>query len=827
MSRLILIDAYGFLFRAYHALPPLMNPKGEPVGAVYGFLNMLLKAFSEHKATHWAAICDTGKKTFREEIFSGYKANRGEPDDDLIPQFSLLQEALAAFNMPCISAEGYEADDVIATLATTSKIDVTVISSDKDLMQLISEKIKMFDPMKNKFINEQDVITKFGVTTDKLLDCFALIGDSSDNIPGVPGIGPKTATLLINEFGSLENLLNNLEQIKQNKRRETLRQNIDQAYLSKKLARLCDDVKLDTKFDNLIFTTPKQENLIPFLRKHEFKVIINKVEKLFYPNHNNNKEIKITQDLKNLITECKQEGMFSICFHFNQLEIELLGISTNSNNYLISYDQVNSLQEIFVSPNILKISYNVKLLLKYFDISPFADIDVMAYTLNTTKENLQDLSYRYLEEQLPANPALQAREMIKLYEILREKLFEQKSVTLYERLDRASISVLDSIEKNGVLIDSNVLKTASKTFEQNIENIEREIFKLAGHRFNIASPKQLANVMFTEMGIRGGKKLKSGNYSTNNEVLESLALQGIEFAEKVLSWRHFSKLKNTYTDSLLSHINKKTKRIHTTYSLTNTSTGRLSSNNPNLQNIPKNKESNIRKAFIAAKECVLISADYSQIELRLLAHIANIADLKQALSAGEDLHSVTAKQIFGESNDDLRRKAKAINFGIIYGISPFGLAKQLNIGNTEAQEYITNYFNRYPGIETYMKEIKDYARSYGYVKTIYGRRCYLKDINSKSFPIRSFTERAAINAPLQGSAADIMKDAMVKLSRKLTSGKIILQIHDELIIESPKEKLEYNVMLIKTTLENTANLTVPMKVNVSYGDNLNNLTELL
>ena len=828
MKRLILIDAYGFLFRAYHALPPLINPRGEPVSAIYGFLNMLFKVLSEHKATHWAAICDTGEKTLREEFYPEYKANRGEPDNDLIPQFSLLKEALDACNISCISAPGgYEADDVIATLAKNSDMDVTIISSDKDLMQLIDHKIRMFDPMKNKFIGIQDVINKFGIIPDKLLDCFALIGDSSDNIPGVPGIGPKTASLLINEFGSLESLFNNLHQIKQKKRRETLEKNVDQAYLSRKLAKLFTDVKTNTTFDDLIFTEPKQEELIPFLRNHDFKIIVNKVEKLFYndqPNSTEAKEVKNDGDVSNVIVECKRSGIFSICAHFNQGSIEVLGISTGSNNYLIAYEYLDLLQVIFTSPEILKVSYNIKLLLKYFNIFAFDDIDVMAYTLSTTKQTLQDLSYHYLGAQLSANVALQAGDILKLHTILQKKLFQDKLITIYERLDRLSISVLDKIEKNGILINSHILKESSKIFTKNIENIEKEIFKLAGYEFNLASPKQLADVMFVQMGIKGEKKLKSGNYSTDNEVLASLVLDGIEFAEKVLSWRHFSKLKNTYTDSFIAYINQKTQRIHTNYSLTGTSTGRFSSNNPNLQNIPKN--SNIKKAFIAPENHYLISADYSQIELRLLAHIADIHSLKQALNEGGDLHSVTAKQIFGEVNDDLRRKAKAINFGIIYGMSSFGLAKQLNISTGEAQGYIGNYFKLYPGIQEYMENTKEYARNYGYVKTVYGRKCYVPDIKSKSVAIRKFAERAAVNAPLQGSAADIMKRAMVKLSKKINSGSIILQVHDELIIESPKERLDENSKIIKAILENIINLTVPMKVNIRYGDNLNDLIKL-
>lgn len=827
MNHLILIDAYGFLFRAYHALPPLINPQGEPVGAIYGFLNMLLKSLSEHTATHWIAVCDTGKETFRHKIYPEYKANRGKPDDDLIPQFALLKEALSAFNIPALSVEGYEADDVIATIATTADIDVTIISSDKDLMQLINDKVKMFDPMKNRYISIENVIDKFGVGPDQLLDCFALIGDASDNIPGVPGIGPKTAALLIKQFGSLENLLDNLDQIKQQKRRGTLQDNIDKAKLSKKLAKLAIDVDIDNQLDDFIFKIPEQKTLIPFLRKHDFKIIINKAEKLFFNNQNKDseyKEIKTQHDIALLIKECKSTGEFALYAHFDKELIKVLGVSSGLNNYSISCNQVGSLAEIFTSSEILTISYNIKLLLKYIDISTFDDIDVMAYALSTTKQSLEELSYHYIGEQLAINAPSQAQSILKIHKILKGKLLEKKLVTLYSRLDHPSISVLHLLEKQGVLIDRSILEKASTMFAQKIENVSQDIFNITGHDFNIASTKQLADVMFKEMKIDGGRKLKSGNYSTDNEILTSLATQGIEIATKVLEWRHYSKLKNTYTDSLISHITTNN-RIHTTYSMTTTSTGRLSSNNPNLQNIPRNSSSVIRTAFIAPPDHYLISADYSQIELRLLAHIANISEIKQALNDNKDLHTITAEQIFGEVNDELRQKAKAINFGIIYGISPFGLAKQLNISIDEAHAHITTYFQRYPKIAEYIEEMKGYARTHGYVKTIYGRHCHIQDIKSKSIMMKEFAERAAINAPLQGSAADIMKDATVKLSHTLTTGKIILQIHDELIIETPKYSLQETSTQIKSILENVVQLTVPMKVNLSYGDNLSNLTK--
>ncbi len=828
MNSLILIDAYGFLFRAFHALPPLINHNGDPVGAVYGFLNMLLKAFSEHQATHWVAVCDTGKKTFRENIYSEYKANRGEPDDDLIPQFDFLKEALNAFNIKYIAIEGYEADDVIATLATScTSMPVTIISSDKDLMQLVGGNVCMFDPMKSKFIGDKEVFEKFGVHADKLLDCFALIGDKSDNIPGVPGIGPKTAALLINQFESLENLIKNLDQIPQKKRRETLEQNIEQAYLSRKLAKLVTDVDIGCGVDDFLFKPPQFEHVIQFLHHYGLKGIINKVEQVFYPQVTKKQtfiEVKNKQDIESLILECKTSGVLSIAAQFTQTSDMIFGISSKMNNYLLSSEKIHLLNDILMSPEILKITYNAKLLLKYFQFYPYDDVSVMAYTIDTTKQSLQDLFYHYLGEQLSIEVALQAADFVKLREVLKGKLFDNKVVTLYERLDKCAIAVLDSVEKNGIAVDVGVLEGAAQEFTRSINEIEEDIFKIVGYRFNIASSQKLSEALFNDMGIQGGKKLKSGKYSTDSEVLESIASQGVEVAEKILAWRHFSKLKNTYTGSLLSRVNRESGRIHTTYSITSTSTSRLSSSNPNLQNLPK--AGVIRKAFVAEKGSYLISADYSQIELRLLAHIANIVDLQKTLISGDDLHSVAAQQIFGEVNDDLRHKAKAINFGIIYGISAFGLAKQLNISNSEAQEYITNYFNRYPGIEKYMSDMVAYARSNRYVKTIYGRRCYVPDIHSKSIMIQKFAERAAINAPLQGSAADIMKDGMIKVFKKLTSGSIVLQVHDELVIESPKEKLEENANLIKSILENVVRLKVPMQVNISYGENLGELKSL-
>ncbi len=824
MENLIVIDSYGFLFRAYHALPPLLNPQGIQVGAIHGFLNMLIKVISEHKATHWVAVCDTGKKTFRNEIYPEYKTNRGEPDEELIPQFSLLKEALKAFNITCLSVEGYEADDIIATIAKTSTIPITIISSDKDLMQLITHNIKMFDPIKNKYIGAKDVLDKFGVEPKKLLDCFALIGDNSDNIPGVPGIGPKTAAILINEFNSLDNLLTQLDKIKQNKRRTTLQKNINQALLSRQLAQLRNDVVLEKSLDDFLFHPPKKEQLIPFLLQNNFKIIINRVENLFYKQENNTRHKKVTTTLEeeDLAKKCKKNGIFALYAHFIQDKNSKLGISLGENkNYTISFDKLNYLKEVLASPQVLKVSYNIKSLLKYFDIQAFTDIDVMNYTLNTNSQTLQDISYNHFGEHLPIEAAMQAEVVFKIYKILQKQLFQKKAITLYERLDLPSISVLHKIEQNGVLIDKKILNDTSYEFSILIRKIEQAIYKITECEFNIASPKQLSDILFRD--IKGQKKLKSGNYSTSSQVLEPLALQGNEIAQKVLAWRHFSKLKNTYTDALLSYINEKTGRIHTHYSLTKTSTGRLSSSSPNLQNIPKKSNNDIRRAFIAPHNYYLISADYSQIELRLLAHMADMKDLKQALISGEDIHSVTAKQIFGNVNDDLRNKAKAINFGIIYGISAFGLAQQLNISNEEAKLHIDNYFKSYPGIKKYTEKTKELARTNGYVKTIYGRRCYFKDINSKSVTIRKVSERAAINAPLQGSAADIMKQAMVKLHPKLKDGRIIMQIHDELVIEVPKEALEETALLIKSILEKVINLTIPMHVNISYGKNLQDL----
>ncbi|WP_339046631.1 DNA polymerase I [Candidatus Mesenet endosymbiont of Agriotes lineatus] len=835
---LTIIDGYGFLFRAYYVLPGLSTTSGLPIGGVYGFINMLLKYLTGYLVIAF----DTGEKNFRHEIYHGYKANRQKPPEDLMPQFAILREAVSAFNLNCEEVIGYEADDVIATLAKTySKYDdlkITVVTADKDLFQLIDEKVSVFDPMKNKHIKEEDVIAKFGVGPDKLLDLLALTGDASDNIPGVLGIGIKTAAKLLTEFGSLENILSNAHQIKQNKCREAILAYKEWALLSKQLVSLATTVEIKGDLEKYRIKAPDIQKLTDFLKKYEFKSLIPRVQKLFSyetQTHNEKNIVEYSDEsLLAFLDRCKSEGKIALYFHE---ENKVLSIAYSKNNlFCIEQDNIEPslklLSPILISKGVLKIVYNTKDLRKFLpEIDVVDDVMIMSYSIDTGKHDHKfETIIKYNLDVEIAEPSAQT--LILLHNKLKQKLFSQRLFTIYERCERPLERVLANIEKQGILVDAEVLKELSEDFFQKITLLEKEIYELVGEEFNVGSPKQLSHILFDKLSLDKGKKAKSGIYSTNVEVLEELAADGQKIANRVLSWRHFSKLKNTYTDALTSQINSSTKRIHTNYSMVATATGRLSSNNPNLQNIPiRSEEGNaIRKAFIVPEGHKIIAADYSQIELRLIAHIADVLAFKDAFAKDKDIHAITAKQIFGveEKNlsESLRRKAKSINFGIIYGISSFGLAKQLGITKNEAAEFIDHYFSCYPEIKVYMEEMKLYAKSHGYVKTLLGRYCFIQDVNSKIAHLRQFAERAAINFPLQGTAADIIKKAMVHLFDRLKTGKIILQVHDELIVEVAEAYVFDVAKLLQEVMENVVRLAMPLKVEVKVGNSWGSMEKI-
>lgn len=911
-KHLFLIDAYGFLFRAYHSMPPLTRSDGTPIGAVLGFTNMLLKLHknmhelhSDNNGTEYyaAVILDAGQKTFRNEIYPAYKANRPPAPEDLIPQFPLVREASKAMNLPTLELIGYEADDLIATYAKQAKeegMKVTIVSSDKDLMQLVDDDVAMYDAAKDRRIEAKQVEEKFGVTPDKVLDALSLIGDSSDNVPGIPGIGPKTAAELINQYGDLDTLLARAEEIKQNKRRESLIEFADQARLSRELIKLCETVPVKETLADLKMREPDHKTLLDFLREQDFKSLIARYEKELSrdgvsipeekkpsaPKHaaahskkvaQNYKLIKETKDLsqwlENIVgqlaiwIEIEKNRPIGIAFchapgqacyipvgqnnSSKQGTLDLLDTANDNEQKGIPLDVIaDNLKSYFYSPSILKIAHDIKLDAQFMPLpSPVSDIQIMSYILDGSqnKHDLQSISEHALGACMEAPGELNDKKVIlgeidpqkiyqyicskadavlQIYEKLQQRLFSEKTLTVYETIERPLIPVLTKMEKTGVKVDATVLKKMSDDFAIQIEKTEKEIYELAGEEFNIGSPKQLGEVLFEHMGIQGGKKSKkSGGYGTGADILEELSVQGHTIADRILHWRQLSKLKSTYTDALPKEINKETGRIHTTFAMTVASTGRLSSVNPNLQNIPIRTEEGkkIRTAFVAEKGHKLISADYSQIELRLLACIADIKELKQAFANGEDIHAHTASQVFGmpiekvTAND--RRNAKTINFGILYGLSAFGLAARLGIPRGAAKELIDAYFRRFPGIVEYMKKTKEFAREHGYTQTIYGRKCFVPGINTKG-PQRAFAERAAINAPLQGTAADIIKKAMIRLDKALPKeARMTLQIHDELLVEAPEKDAEKIAQLMKKVMEDVNHFDVPFTVEANIGNN--------
>jgi len=907
-----LIDGSGYIFRAYYALPPLSRKSdGLPTGAVSGFCSMLFKLLEDsrsddsiHKPTHFAVIFDSAKKNFRNDIYTEYKANRSETPEDLVPQFEYIRKAVKAFSLPSIELINYEADDLIATYAkqiVDAGAKVTVISSDKDLMQLVSEKIRLYDPMKNKVLGENEVFEKFGVKPDQVIDVQSLAGDSSDNIPGVPGIGVKTAAELINKYNTLDVLLKNINEITQNKRRETLLNNKDKAILSKKLVTLKDNVPVKEKLENFIMKNVDKEKLFKFLREMEFSRLLSQAISFYGESQTfksdksyqikktteniNTKSYECILDEKNLdkwIKILEQKTVIAVdteTSSLNPLETDLVGVSfsyaPNKACYIpISHKEkglekkivLKKIKPLLEDPSIKKVGQNIKfdfIVLKQngIEINSIEDTMLISYTLDAglNRHNMDTLSEIHLGHKTISFKDLvgtgknklnfsdieihkateyaaeDADVTLRLYENLKERLDEEKLNKIYENFEKPMVRLLSKLEFNGIKVDANHLKKLSAKFEKKLKKIEKEIYILAGREFNIGSPKQLGEIIYNELKIAKLKKTKKGSLATNANVLEDLAFTGHKFPNLVLEWRQVSKLKNTYTDALQEHISPKTKRVHSSFLLAATNTGRLASSDPNLQNIPIKSEDGreIRKAFIAERGNILVSADYNQIEMRILADIADVKALKKAFKNKEDIHNLTASQVFNvpinKVNEDLRRKAKAINFGIIYGITQYGLAKQISVSNYEALDFINAYFKRFPEIKDYMNSTIKSCRTKGYVNNIFGRRIHLRGINDKNFSVRSFQERAAINAPIQGSAADIIRLAMIKLDHivetdKKFKAKMLLQIHDELIFECSKDNKTYVQKIVQDAMASVSSsdyhmFSIPLNVSINSGLN--------
>ena len=908
-----LIDGSGYIFRAYYALPPLTRKSdGLPTGAVSGFCSMLFKLLEDSKSnqnlqkpTHFAVIFDSARKTFRNEIYSDYKANRAEAPDDLAPQFEYIRKSVLAFNLPSVDLLNYEADDLIATYVDQilkAGAKVTIVSSDKDLMQLYKKDVRIFDPMKNKFINEEDVFKKFGVDASKVIDVQALAGDSSDNVPGVPGIGVKTAAELINKYGTLDKLLKSTHEIKQNKRRETLIENKDKALISKELVTLKHDAPVDRELSEFKLKEIDKDKLYEFLREMEFNRLLSSVISVYgepnlIPKNEkkenikgaepiNNKNYHLIQNLNEIdewINEAEEIGEIAVDTETDSLDphqANLVGISLStkigkacyipvghkSKRCLNKKDVLKKIKPLLEDPSIKKIGQNIKFdfIIFYMNgiiLNSMEDTMLMSYVLDAGKNrhNMDTLSEIHLNhkpikfkelvgtgkkeinfseveiDKAKDYAAEDADVTYRLYKKFYKSLKSEKLNNIYEIFEKPLIKILAFMEIEGIKVDNKFLNTLSLKFEKKIEKIQKEIFKISKKEFNIASPKQLGEIIYNDLKIAGLKKTKKGSFATSASVLEDLAFKGHEFAKLVLDWRQLSKLKNTYSDSLPEHLNPNTKRVHTSFLLAATTTGRLASSDPNLQNIPIKTEDgrDIRKAFIAEKDNVLISADYNQIEMRILADLADVKELKKAFKNNEDIHSLTASQIFNidikKVDKDQRRKAKAINFGIIYGISQYGLAKQINVSNYEAEEFLNAYFAKFPEIKIYMDNTIKFCRKSGYVNNIFGRRSHFNSINDKNFNVRNFQERAAINAPIQGSASEIMRLAMIRIDKKLEEeksikSKMLLQIHDELIFEVKKSEIKKMMKIIKDEMISVADsdyhsFSIPLTVDINSGNN--------
>ncbi|MBA8817794.1 DNA polymerase-1 [Ochrobactrum sp. P6BSIII] len=977
-DHLFLVDGSGYIFRAYHALPPLTRKTdGLPVGAVSGFCNMLWKLLKDARntdvgvvPTHFAVIFDYSSKTFRNELYPEYKANRTAPPEDLVPQFGLIRQATRAFNLPCVEKAGFEADDLIATyarLAEQAGGDVTIVSSDKDLMQLVTPSVSMYDSMKDKQISIPEVIEKWGVPPEKMIDLQSLTGDSTDNVPGIPGIGPKTAAQLLEEFGDLDTLLARASEIKQNKRRENIIAFADQTKISRELVTLKTDVPLDVDLDALVLEPQNGPKLIGFLKAMEFTSLTRRVAEAtdtdasaVEPSHVETEWgadahgpdvdvpakaadtaatgtdatapsaaapavdgytpkaladkraaeataqkidtsaytcIRDIATLKLWLAEAVETGLVAFDTETNSLDpmqAELIGFSLalvpqNSKEIKAAYiplqhksgqgdllgggmvegqiplDQaLEALKAVLEDASVLKIAQNMKydwLVMRRHGVNTvsFDDTMLISYVLDagTGGHGMDPLSERWLGhtpiaykdvagsgknavtfdmvdiDRATAYAAEDADVTLRLWQVLKPRLAAEGLMSVYERLERPLVDVLARMEERGISVDRQVLSRLSGDLAQAAAGYEDEIYELAGEKFTIGSPKQLGDILFGKMGLPGASKTKTGQWSTSAQVLEDLAAEGHPLPRRIVDWRQLTKLKSTYTDALPGFIHPQTKRVHTSYAMASTSTGRLSSSEPNLQNIPVRTAEGrkIRTAFIAEPGNKLISADYSQIELRVLAHVADIAQLKQAFADGVDIHAMTASEMFGVPVEgmpsEVRRRAKAINFGIIYGISAFGLANQLSIPREEAGQYIRTYFERFPGIKDYMEATKAFAREHGYVETIFGRRAHYPDIRASNPQVRAFNERAAINAPIQGSAADIIRRAMIRMEDALENEKLaarmLLQVHDELIFEVPENEVEKTIPLVRHIMENAAlpavSLTVPLHVDARAAHN--------
>lgn len=904
-DELFLIDGSGFIFRAYFAMAysrqaGMTNPEGIEVGAVYGFTSMLLKMLKDYHAPYLAVIFDAARVNFRNEIYPAYKANRDETPEDLIPQFALIRDATLAFDMPALELEGYEADDLIATytrLAREAGKKVVIVSSDKDLMQLVGDGVRILDPMKGVWIETPQVIEKFGVTPDKVVDVQSLAGDSVDNVPGVPGIGIKTAAQLINEYGNLETLLERAGEIKQQKRREVLIEHAEAARISKKLVALDAYAPVPVALEDLKSHDPDKPELIAFLQKHGFNSLIRRIggQPVTMPNTPKQTDantapiedevlppasenlytlINDANTLKEWIAMAYDSGVIAVDTETTSLtpaKAKLVGISLSpkigrgayiplgheqqatdlfgggNNDQTSQMNKVEAialLKPLLEDKSVLKLGHNMKYDWQMFakegvEITPCDDTMLISYVLDgaSHSHSMDNLCSMYCDHQTikyedvtgkgkaqvtfdkvaikdAVNYAAEDAEItLRLHKILKPRLAREKMVSVYETIERPLIPVIARMELEGILVDPNALRDMSHIFGQKLVELEKEIHALAGHPFNVASPKQVGEVLFDELKLPGGKKTKGGDASTSVDVLEKLSLEGHVIVDKILEYRQLAKLKSTYTDALQAEINPATGRVHTSYHMTGTSTGRLSSTDPNLQNIPIRTEEGrkIREAFIAREGCVLLSVDYSQVELRLAAQMAGVEALKQAFANDDDIHKLTASRVFDvpfeQVSGELRRQAKAVNFGIIYGISGFGLAKQLGCSVGEASEFIKRYLARFHEIETYMEKTKDIAKRDGYVKTLYGRKCFIPGIQDKNQMRVRGAERQAINAPLQGTAADIMKIAMGRMNAALStaglSAKMLLQVHDELIFEVPTIEIEKTAQIVKDCMENS------------------------
>jgi DNA polymerase-1 len=917
-----LVDGSAYIFRAYHALPPLTRKSdGLPIGAVAGFCNMLFKQVEDNKGedapTHVAVIFDYSGKSFRNEMYPAYKANRPPAPEDLVPQFPLTRDATRAFNIASIEKEGFEADDIIATYARQAREAggrVTIISSDKDLMQLVGGGVEMLEPIKGQRIDREGVEAKFGVGPERVVDVQALAGDAVDNVPGAPGIGIKIAALLINEYGDLDTLLERADEISQPKRRQTLIEKADQIRLSRDLVRLDENVPLDETLDDLELRDPDPDVLLPFLASMEFRSLSKRIADRMGveigdipepPQAANTPDtpglppiaaasyehVATLGALDRWIALIRERGYVAVdteTTSLDEMQAELVGISLavvpgeacyipvghkvggaddlfGSNELaegqLPLDDVLAALKPVLEDASILKIGQNMKYDAKIFArhgvrVAPIDDTMLMSYALYSGLHNhgMDALSERYLGhipipiksllgggksaitfDRVPLEDAVKyagedADVTLRLWQTFKPQLHRAQVTTVYETLERPLVPVLAQMEMNGVEVDRDTLSRMSNAFAQKMAALEDEIHTLAGGKFNVGSPKQLGEILFDQMGLDGGKKGKTGAYATGADVLEDLAAEGHELPARVLDWRQLSKLKSTYTDALQQHINPETGRVHTSYVQTGANTGRLASTDPNLQNIPVRTEEGrrIREAFIAPKGKVLLSLDYSQIELRILAHIAGIESMKQAFRDGEDIHAATASEMFDVPRDqmtpDVRRQAKAINFGVIYGISGFGLARNLRIPRAEAQGFIDRYFEKYPGIKEYMDDTVAFGKEHGFVQTLFGRKIHTPEIGAKG-PQAGFARRAAINAPIQGTAADVIRRAMIRMPAAIEAlpVKMLLQVHDELIFEVEDGAVDTAISVIRDVMEGAADpavrLSVPLVVDAGQGAN--------